>query len=238
MPGCRRRCASNVENALRLAVLRGITVFAASGDSGSYDCQRSKFSDHRLTVDFPSDSPQVVVGRRDAPLGADERRVRHRVGVGGPVLELGRGRRDQHVRRRSLVAGRRACRERTARGSRRRPRARARRAAGSPATTATGTRSAARARRRRSGRPRCCCRSSSRRSRASSGRASSHRSSTSSPRRISPTRRSTTWCTGANRHYDAGPGWDYATGLGSPDVYNLARDLVAYLRTNPCGPSS
>ena len=50
----------NVESALRLAVLRGITVFAASGDSGSYDCQRSKFSDHRLTVDFPSDSPQVV----------------------------------------------------------------------------------------------------------------------------------------------------------------------------------
>ena len=57
MPAAVRK---NVENALRLAVLRGITVFVASGDSGSYDCQRSKFSDHRLTVDFPSDSPQVV----------------------------------------------------------------------------------------------------------------------------------------------------------------------------------
>ena len=32
---------------------------------------------------------------------------------------------------------------------------------------------------------------------------------------------------GGNRYYDAGPGWDYASGLGSPDVYNLARDLVA-----------
>jgi kumamolisin len=36
---------------------------------------------------------------------------------------------------------------------------------------------------------------------------------------------------GGNRHYDAGPGWDYATGLGSPHVYNLARDAVSYLRT-------
>ena len=36
--------------------------------------------------------------------------------------------------------------------------------------------------------------------------------------------------TGANRYYQAGPGWDPATGLGSPDVYNLARDIVSYLR--------
>jgi subtilase family serine protease len=35
---------------------------------------------------------------------------------------------------------------------------------------------------------------------------------------------------GGNRHYDAGPGWDYSTGLGSPDLYNLARDLVVYLK--------
>ncbi len=35
---------------------------------------------------------------------------------------------------------------------------------------------------------------------------------------------------GSNRYYAGGPGWDPATGLGSPDVYNLARDLVAALR--------
>jgi len=35
-----------------------------------------------------------------------------------------------------------------------------------------------------------------------------------------------------------GRGWDYATGLGSPDVYNLARDLVQYLRTHTCGPGA
>jgi kumamolisin len=43
---------------------------------------------------------------------------------------------------------------------------------------------------------------------------------------------------GGNRYYDAGPGWDYATGLGSPDVSNLARDLTAYLRSHPCPPSA
>ena len=43
---------------------------------------------------------------------------------------------------------------------------------------------------------------------------------------------------GGNRYYDAKPGWDYATGLGSPDLWNLTRDLAAYLRTHPCAPAS
>jgi hypothetical protein len=34
---------------------------------------------------------------------------------------------------------------------------------------------------------------------------------------------------GGNRHFTATPGWDYATGLGTPDVYGLARDLAAQL---------
>jgi kumamolisin len=37
---------------------------------------------------------------------------------------------------------------------------------------------------------------------------------------------------GSNRYYSAAAGWDPATGLGSPDVYDLARDLVAYLHTH------
>ena len=43
---------------------------------------------------------------------------------------------------------------------------------------------------------------------------------------------------GGNRYYDARPGWDYATGLGSPDVWNLTRDLTAFLRSHPCLPGS
>ena len=38
---------------------------------------------------------------------------------------------------------------------------------------------------------------------------------------------------GRNRFYPAGVGWDAATGLGSPDVFDLARDLVAYVRAHP-----
>jgi kumamolisin len=37
---------------------------------------------------------------------------------------------------------------------------------------------------------------------------------------------------GGNRYYQATPGWDFATGLGSPDVYNLARDMVTYLKAH------
>ena len=37
---------------------------------------------------------------------------------------------------------------------------------------------------------------------------------------------------GGNRFYPATPGWDFATGLGSPDVFNLARDTVAFLKAH------
>jgi kumamolisin len=40
---------------------------------------------------------------------------------------------------------------------------------------------------------------------------------------------------GGNRHHDAGPGWDYSTGLGSPDVWHLARRAVDFLRPRPGG---
>jgi kumamolisin len=35
---------------------------------------------------------------------------------------------------------------------------------------------------------------------------------------------------GTNRFYPATPGWDFATGLGSPDVWNLARDVLRYMK--------
>jgi kumamolisin len=41
---------------------------------------------------------------------------------------------------------------------------------------------------------------------------------------------------GGNRLHVCGPGWDFATGLGSPDVTALAQNVVDYLkRTNPNG---
>jgi len=38
---------------------------------------------------------------------------------------------------------------------------------------------------------------------------------------------------GRNLYYRSTPGWDFATGLGSPDVLNVARDAVVYLKRNP-----
>jgi len=34
---------------------------------------------------------------------------------------------------------------------------------------------------------------------------------------------------GGNLRHDAGPGWDYATGLGSPNVWELAKEIARLL---------
>ena len=36
---------------------------------------------------------------------------------------------------------------------------------------------------------------------------------------------------GNNGYYPATGGWSFATGLGSPDVFNLAQDYAAFLRS-------
>lgn len=38
---------------------------------------------------------------------------------------------------------------------------------------------------------------------------------------------------GGNRYYNAGAGWDFATGWGSPNVDNLATAIVSYRRSHP-----
>lgn len=43
---------------------------------------------------------------------------------------------------------------------------------------------------------------------------------------------------GNNLYYPATPGYDMASGMGSPDVYNLARDLVSYLNTPTPTPTN
>ena len=45
---------------LAAAVARGITMYVASGDAGAYDCQHANPGDLRLSVDWPSSSPSAV----------------------------------------------------------------------------------------------------------------------------------------------------------------------------------
>lgn len=48
------------ENALAAAVAAGITVFVAAGDNGGYDCQSANLDDQRPSVDWPAASDNVV----------------------------------------------------------------------------------------------------------------------------------------------------------------------------------
>jgi kumamolisin len=226
---------SAVSTELKLAVLRGLTVFVASGDSGSYDCQRSNFADHRLTVDFPSSSPHVVaVGGTSlsvSPSGAYageagwEAPLSYAGGGGGvnpndptPSWQVAAG----------VKGGHRGVPDVSA--------------AASPDTgwvtydyghwdAAGGTSAAtpfwaasmllARQYALEHGVKRSCFLAPILYHLAAAHHADFHDVTA-----------------GGNRYYDAGPGWDYATGLGSPDVWNLTRDLTAYLRSHPCPPGS
>lgn len=48
------------EASLAAAAARGITTYVASGDAGAYDCQHSNPDDTRISVDWPSSSPNAV----------------------------------------------------------------------------------------------------------------------------------------------------------------------------------
>jgi kumamolisin len=226
------------DSALRAAVATGVTMFVASGDSGAYDCQRSNLSDHRLSVDWPAASGSAVAvgGTRLSVAGNGsylsetgwEDQLSDAGGGGGfsitdprPAWQTGPG----------VLSG-------LSNGQRQVPDVSA------DADPSTGW---------------------SVYSQGQAGEAGGTSAATpfwaasvllieqyaasqgvprlgfidpllytlaSSPQPFAPFHDVTV---GGNRYYQAGPGWDPATGLGSPDVFNLARDVVAYLRAHPAG---
>lgn len=221
------------EQALQVAAFKGVTVFAASGDSGAYDCQRADFSARTPTVDFPSDSPWVVsVGgtvlsvRRDGTY-LDE------AGWQDPLSDGGGGGGVNPVEPRppwqrgiagNLPAGRVLPDVSAAAGigspwatdvdGRLVP------VAGTSAATPFWAAAMALVQQdlERSGAGPLCF---------------------AAPLLYDLAARS--WphppfhdvTRGGNRYYAAGPGWDAATGLGSPDVANLAGDLVSWRKAHP-----
>ncbi len=224
---------SGVSSALKLAVVRGMTVFVASGDSGSYDCQRADFADHRLTVDFPAASPQVVaVGGTLLSVGTDGSYAGE-AGWEQPLSYAGGGggvSRNEPAPSWQVAVGVRG-------GDRGVPDVSA---AASPDSgwltrdygnwdAAGGTSAAA-----------PFWAASMLLAHQYAERQGVTRSCFLAPimYRLATTHQPFPGFhdvkAGGNRYYDAAPGWDYATGLGSPDVWNLARDLAAYLRSHPC----
>jgi subtilase family serine protease len=215
--------------ALESAVAAGISVFAASGDEGAYDCQREDLSNHRLSVDWPAASASVVsVGGTRLYLAPDGSYVKE-AGWEGALSRSGGGG--------GVASGVSRPRWQSAPGVRGRAR-------GVPDVSADadpGTGWSA---------------YSSKQFQQAGGTSASTPFWAASTLLIEQYARnhgagrlgylnpllytlaSTRHASGAlhditaggNRYYQAAPGWDAATGLGSPNVYNLARDITALLK--------
>jgi kumamolisin len=224
-----------VKTALKLAALRGITVFVASGDSGSYDCQRSDFADHQLSVDFPASSPQAVAVGGTLLSVAPDGTYAGEAGWESPLSNAGGGGGvNQLDSAPSWQTGAAASG-----GQRGMPDVSA---AADPVSgwvtrdygnwdSAGGTSAAT---------PFWASSMLLVEQYAAKHGVTAHcflapilyKLAAVSPAAFHDV------TAGGNRYYDAHPGWDNATGLGSPDVWNLARAYTAYMRTHSCPSSS
>jgi kumamolisin len=222
-----RAYRSAINKALAVAAARGKTLFVSSGDSGAYTCQRQDFSDHRRTVSLPADSPYVVAvggtvlatSRQGAYLGESAWvDTLAYAGTGGGISPLDA----KPPWQRGVVPG---------------PRRGVPDVAASASPTSgwivyqDGRRIAAG---------------------GTSASAPFWAASMLIAQQYATTRGVRTRCflapllyrlagtpafhdvtVGGNRYYAAQRGWDYATGLGSPDVARLAAELVRYLGSHP-----
>jgi kumamolisin len=225
---------SGVETALLSAATAGINIFVASGDTGAYDCQSSEFANHDLTVGFPADSPSVISVGGTLLSVRENGRYLEEVGWEDSLSNGGSGGGISPVAKRPWwqIAARAA---ESGRGRRGVPDVAA---AASPASpwwvadagsweTSGGTSAAAPfwassmllVQQYAAGegvRGLCFAAPMLYDLARANARSDSFHDVT----------------LGGNRYYDATPGWDYPTGLGSPNVYNLARAVTTYLRSH------
>ena len=221
------------EQALEAAAARGITVVAASGDAGAYTCQQDNGRDHRLSVSWPSSSPFVLsVGGTSLSTTtagvyqgetAWQDTLEQSGGGGGlsldfprPSWQVGPGVASQ------FSDGKRQLPDVAADAD---PWSGWDTYAAGALSVAGGTSAAA---------PFWAATTA-----LIAQYARQHGVSrlgfvdpmlyaiAATPQRASAFHDVTK---GTNRYYPATKGWDFATGLGSPDVYHLAQDLVAYMK--------
>lgn len=222
------------EQAIEAAQAHGVTIFKSSGDAGAYYCQNTNRADHRLSVEWPASSPGVVavggtslsVGQGGAYAGetAWQDALSQQGGGGGlsvifprPTWQRGIGVINRYSNGRREVPDVSANAD-PASGWSVFQGGRLTQAAGTSAASPFWAAAAA----------------------LIEQYAREHGvrklgfldpvlyAVDSRPEPFPPFHDVTV---GTNRYYPATQGWDLATGLGSPDVYNLARDIVAYLRT-------
>jgi hypothetical protein len=218
----------------RAAVARGISIFVASGDAGAYTCQRRFLNDHRLTVEFPSSTPYVIsVGGTLLTTTADGTYFRE-YGWEDPLGNAGGGGglNPQDARpdwqkapgvNNSFSNGKRQLPDVSAASD---PDSGFFVVSGGRLTSIGGTSAAT---------PFWA---------ASMLLIKQYVQKAGSARRlgfVAPIlyRLASTKqpyppfhdvVAGGNRYFRAGPGWDYVTGLGSPNVWNLARDMARHLK--------
>jgi len=216
------------ERAFEAAVMQGISVFVASGDNGAFDCQSLHPKDRRLSVDYPASSPYVIgVGgtllsvRRDGSYGSEAGWQETLSGGGGggglstfdarPAWQRGRGVQNGDSNGMRQVPDVAASADAdsgyfvVADGV---PRRVGGTSAAAPLWAASTLLIAQLAERRKA---------------AALGFVAPllYRLAEGEDSPFHDVVR------GGNRHFDAGPGWDYVTGLGSPDVARLAEAVVA-----------
>jgi kumamolisin len=226
------------EQAIEAAEAHGVTIFKSAGDAGAYQCQRTNAADHRLSVEWPASSPGVVaVGGTSLSLAQDGSYAAETAwqdtlsqqGGGGGVSAIYQ--RPPWQRALGVV-------NRYSDGRRQIPDVSANadiasgwevfqggqltQLGGTSASTPfwAGTMALIEQYAHQHGIRRLGFVDPLLYALASS------------PQRYAPFHDVTV---GNNRFYPATAGWDFATGLGSPDVYNLARDVVAYLKAHGGG---
>jgi kumamolisin len=221
----------NDDNALLAAAAAGISVFVASGDDGAYACQAVSASDHRLAVSYPGSSPYIVsVGGTSLAesggryLGEDawEDTISHAGGGGGlsrffhrPAWQVGPGVQNAYSNGLRQVPDVAADAD-PATGFATVVEGQSQKAGGTSAAAPFWAASMA-----------LIAQYASAHSHPSLGFVAPMLYQLAAAAQPYPPFHSIV--TGANRHYPATPGWNFATGLGSPDVFDLARDVVSYL---------
>jgi kumamolisin len=223
-----------IEQSMAAAVARGISIFVASGDAGAYECQRADPEDHRLTVSFPSDSQYAVSVGGTLLATRKDGTYLEETGWEDPLSNGGGG------GGLSPVAGRPDWQKapgvdnRDSNGKRQTPDVSA---AADPDSgfavavrgevTSVGGTSAATP--FWAGSMLLIHQYAKKQGLAKLGFVAPalYRLATKLSGAKSPYHDVTR---GGNRHYNAGPGWDYSTGLGSPDVWALAQALVTELK--------
>jgi kumamolisin len=229
-----------VSNAIDAAAAQGITIFVASGDNGGFDCQREDLTNHSPSVSWPADSPSVVsVGGTLLSVNADgsyagetgwEDVLSNSGGGGGldpidrrPDFQQGPGVDNSASNGKRQIPDVSAAADPdsgylvvfTSKGSLREGIV-----GGTSAATPFWAGSMA-----------LVQQLAAQRGAGPLGFVDPLLYQLAATPQTFPPFHDVT--RGGNRLFDATPGWDYSTGLGSPDVFNLARDAVEFLKAHP-----